>query len=175
MLQVRTGLLVGLMLVTMAFQAMAADLDKRKRSADSTYGQYYNWSGLYYGGTIGSGDGGVAASAHVGYNWMMPSRIVFGVEGELGFMDTDRGSADLFGTLRGRAGYAFGRFLPYVTAGLAFVDRDRTSSSGSVVGFGAEYAFQPGISGRIEYLSMETGTGRGDDVGLLRAGLSLRY
>ncbi len=173
MLQLRTGLLVGLMIMTMAFQARAADLDKGK--GDTYYGKYYNWSGMYYGGTVGSGDGGIAASAHVGYNWMMPSRIVFGVEGELGFMETNSSSGDLFGTLRARAGYAFGRFLPYVTLGVAFVDGDTTSSTGSVKGIGAEYAFQPGLSGRLEYVSMDTGTGRNDDTSILRAGLSVRY
>jgi outer membrane immunogenic protein len=77
----------------------------------------------------------------------------------------------MFGTLRGRIGYAFGRFMPYVTAGFAFVDIENAGGNpanaqrfhavseirpGFVVGAGAEYAITPGMIGRFEYLYIDT-------------------
>lgn len=180
MVQLRFGLMVGLLLMAMMMQAVGADLSKRKApppERDIPYGSVYNWSGLYYGGTVGSADGGAALSGHVGYNWMMPSRFVFGVEGDLGYLGEgdSHASSGLFGTLRGRVGYAFGRFMPYATAGVAFVDGDHNSGSGTAMGIGAEYAFTPGISGRLEYLSLDTGSSHNQETNILRAGLSMRF
>lgn len=77
------------------------------------------------------------------------------------------------GTVRGRVGYAFDRFLPYVTAGAAFTrlhsnlgvpvfcnsagcDDAKTTKTDFVVGGGLEYAFAflPGFSAKAEYLSI---------------------
>src|SRR5688572_3155647 len=102
MLHMRLGLMVGLMLMTMAMQAIGADLGKGRGGPDRAYyGPVYNWSGMYYGGTVGAADGGIGIAAHVGYNWMMPRHIVFGIEGELGWLEDDRShhaSGGVFGT-----------------------------------------------------------------------------
>lgn len=209
LLQLRIGLLVGLVLATMAGQVKAADKGGPKYAPPPPVAQYepvYNWTGLYYGASIGAGFGnvdhyydrqngkndhgqvwldssGLAIAGHVGYNYMMPSLWVVGVEAELGYLGIDterivikdddvlRQSTGLFGTLRGRIGYAFGRFLPYVTAGFAFVDvenaggnpanaaRFKTISEfrpGFTVGAGAEYAITPGMIARLEYLYIDT-------------------
>lgn len=79
-----------------------------------------------------------------------------------------------FGTLRGRVGIANGRLLLYATAGWAWADIDYTvravdavgnnatmrkdgTRSGYVLGAGAEWAFAPRWSGKLEYQLIELG------------------
>ena len=86
------------------------------------------------GGTNGIGQlfGGVQA----GYQSVLPSRWMVGLELDLSFMDardfapvlSDRATAsgyaneqlEYLGTVRGRLGYALGAWTPFVTGGLAF-------------------------------------------------------
>jgi len=176
----RIGSLVGLAVLTLTLPAAAADLGKggarKAQSSDFYYGPAYNWSGAYWGATIGD-----SISGHIGRNWMMPSLWVFGVEAEIGVLGWNDDQSDLFGTVRGRVGYAFGRFMPYATAGIAVVDQDNgTRNSGSNAGLawgvGAEYAFTPSLRGRIEFLELDTSdNGRNGSTDLLRAGLSMRF
>ncbi|MEZ5853613.1 MAG: outer membrane beta-barrel protein [Hyphomicrobiaceae bacterium] len=156
---------------------------------------------------------GFAAGGYVGYNWHMWPRLVVGVEGDLGFtnasqhneiFDNDHTDSQvgMFGTLRGRAGYTFGRMLVYGTAGLAFADIDQniqkgrnageqvvsegSRSYGYVVGGGVEYAFDRNWLGRVEYLysnyGMDTFTNRdgnradfANDMSLVRVGLAYKF
>src|SRR5207245_1112150 len=79
----------------------------------------FNVSGGVIGGTVG-------------YNWQI-NQFVIGAEGDIDWSGI-RGSTSVFcptgcetrnawlATVRGRLGYAFGRFLPYLTAGLAVGD-----------------------------------------------------
>jgi outer membrane immunogenic protein len=208
----RTSLCAGALLLGMALNAGAADLGRGKKAGplppppEVRHEPVFDWTGLYYGGSIGAGftntdhyydrqngnndhgqvwldSSGFTISGHVGYNHMLPSLWVVGVEAELGWLgisnekivikddDVLRADTGFFGTLRGRLGYAFGRFMPYVTGGFAFVDienaggnpananRFKTVSEvrpGFVVGGGAEYAFSPNIIGRLEYLYIDT-------------------
>lgn len=139
---------------------------------------------------------GFIAGGHAGYNWQS-GRFVFGVEGEVDYSDLE-GEADFekssFGdgtseiiegtlsvdtdweaSLRLRGGYAFDRFLLYVTAGGAFadvnveVDGEVTSTSGQTTfidpfgeswddtfigwtaGIGGEYAVTDYLLARIEF------------------------
>jgi outer membrane immunogenic protein len=180
MYRMRTGLMVGLMLLTMIVQAAAADLGKGARKAQSSdfyHGPAYNWTGSYWGATIGD-----SFSGHIGYNRMMPSLWVFGVEAELGVLGWNDDQSDLFGTLRGRVGYAFGRFMPYATAGIAIVDQDNGnrnsgSNAGLAWGVGAEYAFTPSLRGRVEFLNLDVSDNgsRNASTDILRAGLSMRF
>ena len=105
----------------------------------------YNWTGFYVGINGGGGWGGSEFSAPfstgsfdtsgglvggtIGYNWQM-NQFVFGLEGDIDWSNI-RGSAacagttcearnDWLSTVRGRFGYAFDRFMPYVTGGAAF-------------------------------------------------------
>ena len=48
------------------------------------------------------------------------------------------GDGDLF-SLRGRAGYDMGRFMPYLTAGVAKIDAYDVSETGWLYGVGADF------------------------------------
>jgi outer membrane immunogenic protein len=204
--------------------------------AYASYEPAYNWSGLYFGGNIGAAfantdhyydrqngkndhgqvwldSTGLTVSGHVGYNVMLPSLWVFGVEAELGYLgmsnerivikddDVLRLETGLFGSIRGRLGYAFGRFLPYVTAGFGFVDVENAGGNpananrfltiseyrpGLVVGAGAEYAWSPSLIARLEYLYFDTKSYEvrnlenemmkfDNNFHLIRAGLSYKF
>lgn len=170
-----------------------------------------SWGGMYIGASLGYGSGdtettyfqgddnhggavalhpdGVAFGANVGYNWQR-GHYVFGVEGELGYIDlSDSGTAawdghymksevgSFWGSARARVGYAVDRVMVYGTGGIAFMNFDEhglgdqadggqdswntDTKWGWVLGVGAEYAFTPRLSGRAEYLHMDFGTSGG--------------
>jgi outer membrane immunogenic protein len=112
----------------------------------------YNWSGFYIGahGGWGFGDGdfddGAVIGGQIGMNWQWNS-FVLGVEGDGSWADL--GDADSLESIRGRAGFAFDRFLVYGTGGAAFQDFD---DLGWVAGVGAEYAVTDALSVGVEYL-----------------------
>lgn len=161
----------------------------------------FDWSGLYAGGhvgysrgstridlsdpappvehgTFGSLYGGVQA----GYNLVLPSGFLAGIEGDVSFPEffedgaisrrstalatTVTDQVDYTATLRARLGYAFGRTMVYGTGGLAtaqtrFLERPGAITDpdkivrqrlGWSAGAGAEIAFAPDWTARIEYL-----------------------
>ena len=73
---------------------------------------------------------------------------------------------DWFGTTRGRIGYAFGRWLPYVTGGAAYGDIKALQSNGTsttvkfgwTAGGGLEYSIDRNWSAKVEYLHLDLGT-----------------
>jgi outer membrane immunogenic protein len=107
---------------------------------------YYNWTGFYVGINGGYGFGqsnwdsafgafdvkpkGAMVGGTLGYNWQAGS-FVYGIEGDFDWSSV-KGSAACgigftcetsnpwLGTIRGRLGYAFDRFLPYLTGGGAY-------------------------------------------------------
>ena len=132
----------------------------------------FNTSGFVFGGTLG-------ANYQAG-SW------VFGVEADGGWADsngfgtfTTTSTSSLCAggcltnnswlvTARGRAGYAFDRFLVYGTGGAAFgsvqanFSRDLVSSSieaGWAAGAGVEVAVAPHWSAKAEYLFVDLGNG----------------
>lgn len=123
-------------------------------------------SGGLFGGTIG-------------YNVQF-STAVFGVEGDMAWSGIKGSSSPAttgcagpcetsntwLGTARGRLGYAFDRFLPYVTAGAAFGEIKGTVVGGNsftntkvgwTAGLGMEYAFLGPWSAKLEYLYVDLG------------------
>jgi len=196
-----------------AASAQAADLPYGSR-APYTVNQplnAYSWAGPYLGGNLGYAWGsvdnnptkpsGFEIGAQVGYNWQT-GPWVFGVEGDLeatGASDTasDRFafwkfSNPWFGTVRGRAGYAFNNILFYGTAGLAFGELDgqtffgRSEShttAGWTAGVGAEFGLTQNWTAKIEYLYVDladenfsiTGVPNGYRFGLVRAGLNYHF
>jgi outer membrane immunogenic protein len=164
--------------------------------APATYVPFFTWNGFYLGINAGYGFGrstwtdtitqattgsfnvnGGLVGGTAGYNLQL-STIVVGLEGDIDWsnikgstttncVSTCETSNSWLGTARGRIGYAFDRFLPYVTAGAAF-----GNVKGSVAGFGnfsktqvgwtggagLEYAFFDNWSAKFEYLYVDLGT-----------------
>jgi high affinity Mn2+ porin len=83
-----------------------------------------------------AGSGSYFAGFQGSYNYMLPSRLLLGIEGDISFPNTVGGTAvfstaesgvasyaeqvEMSGTLRGRIGYAPGHWLFYATGGLAW-------------------------------------------------------
>lgn len=118
---------------------------------------------------------GLLCGYQAGYNLQLPNRVVLGVEGDISFISPiDRAKLEsssfnttfnYFGTVRGRIGYAFGAWLPYVTSGVAWgqtkvninADDGSLLSSRSLThvgwtaGIGIEVAVGDGWSTKVEY------------------------
>ena len=169
----------------------------------------YDWSGFYVGGHVGYGRGSgrnslfdpnqtTASSSfgslfgglQFGYNYLLPSRLLVGIEGDISFPNylddgivasrTTPSSAvteklDFISTVRGRAGYAFDQWLFYATGGLAWSqarflevsnstgneDKILRMRSGWALGVGAELAIAPDWTARLEYLYDHLGKASG--------------
>src|ERR1700733_4224046 len=140
--QMKTLLLASAAMMTLVVaSASAADLSGRKAMPYKAqpYAQTSNWSGFYLGVKGGGGWGDSDSSngfrglvgGTVGYNYQV-SQAVFGLEGDIDWSDLGHnGNCSAFSceprnnwlsTVRGRVGYAFDRFMPYITGGVAFGD-----------------------------------------------------
>ena len=154
------------------------------------YTPVYNWTGLYLGVNGGGGWGNSTWTAYrrdlslsgglvggtLGYNWQFGQTVV-GIETDLQWSDIKGSGAcafgcetrnNWFGTVRGRLGYAWDRFMPYVTGGLAygnfeanpaigpFVSQD-TTNAGWTVGVGVEFALAQQWTAKVEYLHVDLG------------------
>ena len=188
--------------------ARAADLGYGSR-APYTVNQplnAYSWAGPYLGGTLGYEWGtvsrnptkpsGFVGGVTAGYNFQS-GPWVFGIEGDIQATGADdtfapwKFSNPWFGTVRGRAGYAFSNILVYGTAGLAFGElRGQTfgltethTNAGWTAGLGAEVGFAPHWSAKIEYLYVDlsdsafaiTGVSNGYRSNMIRAGVNYHF
>jgi len=180
-----------------SFAAQAADIPRPVYKGVRQVVAYYNWTGFYVGVNAGYGWGtsdwsavptasnkpkGFLAGGTIGYNYQMGS-IVYGLEGDFDWADvkdtvdcapgiTCETKNDWLATFRGRIGYAFDRWLPYITGGGAYGNVKATVSvpvlglSGSsssnqlgwTLGAGLEYAFLSNWSAKIEYLYVDLGS-----------------
>ena len=120
---------------------------------------------MFQGYNFSTGTGSYLLGMQAGYNYMLPSRIVLGVEADVSFPSvvgatatlaspligqaTYRDQVQMSGTVRGRLGYAFGHWLLYATGGFAysFDQLSRTQVSGTPVGGSA-------VAGTVENLFM---------------------
>jgi high affinity Mn2+ porin len=166
----------------------------------------FDWSGAYLGAHMGYGGGratttlfdpaasagthdfrSINAGVQAGYNVVLPSRVLLGVEADItfpGYLDSDpvmsfaHGAGfgvtekmDYTGSLRARIGYAAPMWMIYATGGFAFEgarfvttvpsspdDKSLRLRTGWVAGAGVEYAIAPLWSARLEYLYREFGT-----------------
>jgi outer membrane immunogenic protein len=207
-----------LALATMMASAQAADLPRRSAMPVKApvYAAPYNWTGFYIGINGGGGwgrsnySGALAGSdfrtsggligGTLGYNYQV-GQAVFGLETDLDWSNV-RGSgtcgaltcetrSNWLGTARGRIGYAFDRFMPYLTGGLAYGGvktsvsgfGDNTSTkAGYALGGGLEAAIAGPWSAKIEYLYADLGRASaplGTDArfyeSTVRAGLNYRF
>jgi len=151
----------------------------------------YDWSGFYVGVNGGGGWGnswwsanstgvnlsGAQAGGTAGYNFQF-GKTVLGVEGDVDWSGLN-GSATSSGcpggcstsdswlsTVRGRVGYSFERFMPYVTGGLAVGDiraaapglpGGDATSAGWTLGAGLEIALPGHWTAKAEYLRVDLG------------------
>jgi outer membrane immunogenic protein len=132
-----------------------------------------NWAGLYAGLHVGYGVGkarnaslsGFLSGVHGGFN-LQTNQIVYGLEGDINYSGVDyHGFADAFrqkwtGSLRARVGYAYDRFMPFLTGGVGFTNAAMKSGGikadnthlGLVVGGGVEAMLTDKISVSAQYL-----------------------
>ncbi|KKB13279.1 hypothetical protein VE25_02830 [Devosia geojensis] len=121
--------------------------------------------GAAFGGQIGFNYdfGGFVLGAEADIHWS-------GLEGEEAtiFGTTVNAQLEYFGTIRGRAGFAIDRIMPYVTGGYAFGEAYGTSTFGPgfttremvhgyTLGAGVEYAVTDNITVKAEYLYTDFG------------------
>ncbi len=209
---------VGILALGIA-SASAADIQRRAvmpAKAPAYVTPVYNWTGPYIGISGGGGWGrsdisaplasgsfntsGGLAGGTLGYNYQM-NQVVFGLEGD-GSWSNIGGSTVCGGvscsvrnnwlaTARGRLGFAFDRFMPYVTGGAAFGDIKTsvatlgdatTTKTGWTAGGGIEAAVAGPWTAKVEYLYVDLGRGGGlggADTGfntnIVRAGLNYRF
>ena len=173
--------------------ASAADLPSRKGPVVApVYVPAFTWTGFYVGANAGyawgqidssnfgivnpfSDPDGFVGGGQIGYNYQIGQWVV-GLEADFQGADLKSTARNLagtvtasneinwFGTVRGRVGYAFDRFLPYVTGGFAygnvknkvtaptFTFSDDNTQYGWTVGGGLEYAFTNNLTAKVEYL-----------------------
>jgi outer membrane immunogenic protein len=187
--------LAGLVMVTagaLAGAAAAADLGQRYQQPyvkAPLYNPVFTWTGFYLGLNGGGGwgrsswdrtgsldlSGGVIGGT-AGFNWQT-GQVVFGIEGDIDWSGV-KGTTlttcaagctaqnDWLGTVRGRLGYSFDRFLPYITGGLAAGDIKATTPGfagasqtnlGWTIGAGLEVAIVANWSAKAEYLHVDLG------------------
>jgi len=196
------GAVAGLVLgMATADSAKAADATMPLKAAHASpvydwSGFYLGGHAGYGGGSFGPGTNplpqqgvffphsitGLIGGAQAGYNLQLANRWVLGVEADISFTSPlDRPKLvpapfhttfDYFGTVRGRVGYAFGSWLPYVTGGAAWartrVDLNDLAGDvignksrmhlGWVAGTGVEFALGGNWSGKVEYNYIDLGT-----------------
>jgi outer membrane immunogenic protein len=150
----------------------------------------YSWTGLYLGVNGGGAfsrstwdstgpfnlDGGLVGGT-AGYNYQI-GQAVLGVEGDIDWSgirgSTTNGcvpgcqtSNTWLSTVRGRIGFAAGRFMPYLTGGAAFGDVRATTpafagasntNAGWTVGGGIEFAIAGNWTAKAEYLFIDLGS-----------------
>ncbi len=144
----------------------------------------------------GTGSGsrnGFTGGGQIGFNYQI-SAFVLGLEADIGvaprgrtlngfgilttgnpFVFNQTNGGDLFGTVRGRLGFALDNILIYGTGGLAYRSGSYSwtyadtlanavggasvgSKLGWTAGAGVEYAFSPNWSAKLEYLHADFGT-----------------
>lgn len=181
-------ILAGAATLVSASAASAADLlINQPAPSYNDYSSAGGWDGAYIGGFVGYGWGTLAdddgnilptapsesdlsgwtVGAKLGANFSVGGGLVLGAEGDVawsgigGYSDDDAVDYDINWTssLRGRAGYDAGAFMPYVTGGLALAGgtvsdgpTDNTQTHfGWTAGAGVEVAATEQISIDLSY------------------------
>jgi outer membrane immunogenic protein len=223
---IRTSIAVVALLIA-PIAAQSADLPRPSYKAPyaPVYVAPFSWSGFYVGLNGGYGFGtsnwanalattgdfrvsGALAGVTLGYN-LQTGSWVWGLEADIDASWIKGSTTSVIcsgcetsnpwlGTGRARIGYAWDRWLPYLTGGAAYGgikmsgggNSETTSKFGWTAGAGVEYAFLGNWSTKLEYLYVDlgkvscgttvcTGAGGGVDVSfttsLVRAGLNYRF
>ena len=196
----RGRLIAGAAVAALAVIDVARAADQAALPTKAPAKQPYDWNGFYFGGHVGYGQGranatvtdpgatsvantfgGNIAGVQFGYNVVLPSRVLLGLETDLTFANyldsnpivagvpTARSNVseqvDYTGTVRARLGYVADPWMIYATGGFAFagtralndprnIDEEKQLKrrAGWSLGAGVEYALSPHWSARAEYL-----------------------
>jgi len=186
---------VAVVATTVTLPALAADLGYAQRTPDYAPAQPYyavGWAGPYAGINFGyqwgavsnssASPGGVVGGGTAGYN-LQNGPWVYGVEADFQGSNASQSAGAVkfsnpwFGTVRGRAGYAFDSFLVYGTGGFALGElraesfgwSDAHTTLGWTLGLGGEVGLTPNWTAKVEYLHIDLSSSR------LRTGLSSDY
>ncbi|OQM74674.1 outer membrane protein [Manganibacter manganicus] len=137
-------------------------------------------------------DSGVLGGLYAGYNYQMSNKVVLGIEADINATNVKDASDDWTlsiggtsgtlsnfiptsfkmswnGAVRGRIGYAVGRFLPYIAGGVSFggykisledkgVSTHRSTLVGWNIGAGLGYAVTDNVTLRAEYRFTDLGS-----------------
>jgi outer membrane immunogenic protein len=175
-----------------ATNAVAADLPRGMPPTKApVFVPGYSWTGFYLGVNGGGGFGrsdwsgfandtdlsGGMVGVTAGYNWQS-GQWVFGLEGDIDWANIKGDFTNALcptgcevkntwlGTGRGRLGYAWDRWMPYVTGGVAFGEVKATQNGvgtvsdtnvGWTVGAGIEGAIAGNWTAKLEYLYVDLG------------------
>jgi outer membrane immunogenic protein len=178
-------ILIASVMFLMTGSAFAADAVINEEPVEAGF----TWSGLYAGIDFGYAAGksnlltpgggpidpdGFIGGIHIGVNHEMANRFVLGAEADVAYNNVEgltvlsntlvKNELRWSGSARLRAGYAFDRTLPYVTAGVAAARYEVTLTSADIslpvhdethigwtVGAGVEHAFTDEWIARVEY------------------------
>lgn len=186
----------GLLAVAMASPSTAADMPRSYEGPVVPYVAPFSWTGFYVGINGGYGFGssdwssaittgstdpsGGLIGGTIGYN-LQSGNWVWGFEGDIDYTwleGTDNAGTGLctgvgcrtevpwLATFRGRIGWTFGQWMPYVTGGGAVASVKMTPAFGAeasdspfgwTLGVGIEYAMLGGWSVKAEYLYADFG------------------
>jgi outer membrane immunogenic protein len=188
---IRTGAAIAALLIA-PIAALAADMPRPSYKAPQYIAPLFTWTGFYVGLNAGYGWGnsdwsgaggnfqvapkGFLGGGTLGYNYQT-GVFVWGLEGDIDYMNL-KGTAPSavcasctfkdtwLGTFRGRIGYSFDRWLPYITGGAAYGNAYVSTATGSAsgtkqgwtAGAGVEYAWFGNWSAKLEYLYVDLGT-----------------
>jgi outer membrane immunogenic protein len=162
-------------LVLTASAAQAADFPNSY--SDQSYAPPVQeaWTGFYAGGLVGYGLGeaggfepdGFLGGLTAGINYQI-DQILVGAEGDIAYTGISEDgvpeySMDWVGTMRGRIGFAFDRFVVFGTGGFAWTNAEFDGAGGDdsnfhggwTVGAGIEAALTGNISAKVDYLYMD--------------------
>jgi len=172
------SLVAATALISTSVIANAADV--QRPPVRSQLATIYDWTGFYAGGHVGGGwvddgDGGFLGGGQVGFNYQMRQWLL-GVEADL---SAASGDLNWTSTLAARFGWATGPWLIYGKVGSAWVNNDIVThgivtdktSSGLLLGIGAEYALLNNWTAKIEYNRMDTDR----NVDAVKLGLNYRF
>lgn len=190
------SLLAGATVLSMVSAASAADLLVRQQPAMGGFvdmGSSGGWDGAYLGGFGGFGWGllteapadtlltndeldlsGWTLGATLGANFTVAQGFVLGAAGDIAWSNIsgfDTGTnldydINWMGSLRGRAGFDAGAFMPYVTGGLAFAGATASQTGtdkgamhfGWTAGVGVEVAATENLSVDVQYRYSDYGS-----------------
>lgn len=197
MTRISLTLLAGVAVLSMASATQAADLLIQQPASPGFIdmgGSSGGWDGAYVGGFAGFGWGtavddlgnyddvdlsGWTVGATVGANFTVMPGFILGAAGDIawagigGFEAPVDYDINWTGSIRGKAGFDGGAFMPYLTGGLAFAgataseagDDSTQAHFGWTVGAGVEVAVVDNVSLDLQYRYTDYGTADYDNLG----------